>query len=389
MARRWVVVSRQGFSAEVVLVVAVATRWLPPPAQPAAATASETAQRPMSPARKAIEERLLSGAVGKTRLMTEISEQLTKYLTDAHSIEVQALAQLRGAPDAAGHPKLSELYREHLTETERHEQRIRSLLDARGAKPSLTKDTVMKVGGKGFLLFARLNPDTPGKLHAHSLSYEALELSSYELLMRAAERAGEPDVANGAEQNARDERAMMERLEATYEDAGDASLDAVGRDDLDEQLRKYLADAHAIEEQAIALLERGPKLAGSETLAAIYSEHLDETRDHAEAVEARLEALGGDPSTLKDAALRLGALNWSAFFQAHPDTPGKLAAFARAFEHLEIGGYEQLKRVAERAGEHETVALAERILAQEREAADRIAGAFDEAVTASLQAVSA
>jgi ferritin-like metal-binding protein YciE len=318
--------------------------------------------------------------------MTEISDQLTKYLTDAHSIEMQALAQLRGAPDAAGDPKLAELYREHLGETERHEHRIRALLEARGAKPSLTKDTVMRIGGKGFLLFARLQPDTPGKLHAHSLSYEALELSSYELLMRAAERADEPDVANGAEQNARDERVMMERLESTYDVAVDASLKAVGRDDLQEQLRKYLADAHAIEEQAIALLERGPKLAGTETLANIYADHLAETRDHAEAVEARLDELGGDPSTLKDAALRLGALNWGAFFQAHPDTPGKLAAFARAFEHLEIGGYEQLKRVAERAGDEETVRVVEQILDQEREAAERIAGAFDDAVAASLEA---
>jgi hypothetical protein len=35
-------------------------------------------------------------------------EQLTKYLTDAHSIEVQALAQLRGAPDLAGAPDIAE-----------------------------------------------------------------------------------------------------------------------------------------------------------------------------------------------------------------------------------------------------------------------------------------
>ncbi len=318
--------------------------------------------------------------------MTEITEQLTKYLTDAHSIEEQALAQLRTAPEIAGDPELSTAYREHLRETEEHERLVRELLEARGAKPSLTKDVVMKVGGKGFLLFARLQPDTPGKLHAHSLSYEALELSSYELLRGVAERADELEVADAANQIAAEERRMMRRLESTFDRAVEASLREVGRDDLTEQLRKYLADAHAIEEQAIALLERGPKLAGSPTLARIYSEHLDETRDHAEAVEERLNALGGDPSTVKDAALRLGALNWGAFFQAPPDTPGKLAAFARAFEHLEIGGYEQLRRVAERAGDAETAALVERILAQEREAADRIAGAFDEAVTASLEA---
>ena len=43
--------------------------------------------------------------------------------------------------------------------------------------------------------------------------------------------------------------------------------------------------------------------------------------------------------------------------------------------------------MAERAGDEETVRLARRIVAQEREAAERIAGAFDEALTASLEAV--
>jgi ferritin-like metal-binding protein YciE len=316
-----------------------------------------------------------------------IHEQLTKYLTDAHSIEEQALAQLRSAPDAAGAPELAGIYREHLAETEGHERSVRELLEARDAKPSLTKDTVMKLGGKGFMLFAKLQPDTPGKLHAHSLSYEALELSSYELLRGTARRAGDQDVIAAANEIAAEEHGMMERLEATFDVAVDASLRDVPRDDVPEQLRKYLADAHAIEKQAETLLEKGPKLAGSDTLAHIYEEHLAETRDHAEAVEERLQALGGDPSTLKDAALRLGALNWGAFFQAHPDTPGKLAGFARAFEYLEVGGYEQLKRVARRAGDETTAQLADRILAQEREAAERIAGAFDEAIDASLEHV--
>jgi ferritin-like metal-binding protein YciE len=316
--------------------------------------------------------------------MPTLAEQLTKYLVDAHSIEVQALAQLRTAPDIAADPELSALYREHLAETEEHERLIREALEAREADPSRLKDTVMSLGGKGFVLFARLQPDTPGKLHAHSLSYEALELSSYELLAGVAERAGEQDAVETARWIAGDEREMMKRLEASFDLAVEASLREVEPDDLDEQLRKYLGDAHAIEEQAIGLLERGPKLAGNETLAGIYEEHLAETRDHAELVAERLRALGGDPSSLKDAALRLGALNWAGFFQGHPDTAGKLAAFARAFEHLEIGGYEQLKRVALRAGDDETAHVAERILDEERSASSRLADAFPKAVEATL-----
>jgi ferritin-like metal-binding protein YciE len=86
--------------------------------------------------------------------------------------------------------------------------------------------------------------------------------------------------------------------------------------------------------------------------------------------------------------MRAGAMNWGAFFGGHPDTPGKLAAFTYAFEHLEIGGYELLRRVAERAGDPETVRVVERIIADERAAAAAIHRQFDAAVGATLEAQS-
>jgi ferritin-like metal-binding protein YciE len=312
-----------------------------------------------------------------------VREQLTTHLADAHALEEQALAQLRDAPDLAGDPTLAGSFRAHLRETEGHERRIRALLEARDAKPSRLKDVVFAAGGKGFLLFARLQPDTPAKLHAHATSYEALELSSYELLRGVAERLDEADVVAAAIAIADEEQAMLERLESSYELAVEASL--LGVRDLREQLRRHLADAHAIEDQALTLLERGHELAGTSTLAGIYDDHAMETRDHAELLEARLYALGGEPSGFKDAALRLGALNWRLFFRLQPDTPGKLACFVRAFEQLEIAVYEQLQRVAQRIGDEETVDLAECILGHEREAQERVETAFDEAVAVSLQ----
>src|SRR4051812_17781313 len=117
-----------------------------------------------------------------------IDEQLVRYLTDAHSIEEQALAQLRTAPDIAGDPQLAEIFRTHLAETEGQERLVRERLEARGGSPSKLKDAAMAAGGKGFILFARSQQDTPGKLAAHAFSYEHLELAGYELLMRVAER---------------------------------------------------------------------------------------------------------------------------------------------------------------------------------------------------------
>ncbi len=153
-----------------------------------------------------------------------IDDQLTKYLTDAHSIEEQTLQQLRGAPDAAGDPELARLFREHLAETERHERLIRERLEARGATPSRVKDLVMRAGGAGFLLFARVQPDTPGKLTAHAFSYEHLEVAAYECLISVARRAGDDETVSVGRTILADEQRMSERLAAAFPRAVDASL---------------------------------------------------------------------------------------------------------------------------------------------------------------------
>jgi ferritin-like metal-binding protein YciE len=316
-----------------------------------------------------------------------LSDQLVKYLTDVHAMEVQALAQMRAAPDLAGDPELARAFDAHREETERHEALIRERLECHDAKPSRLEDLLGAVSGKGFVLFARFNPDTPGKLATHAFSYEHLELAAYDLLARVAERAGDAEVGNVARTIRAEEDAMATRLAESWDRTVEASLAVNEADDLGERLDSYLADAHALEAQSIQLLERGPKIAGESELAGTLAAHLAESRDHQERVEQRLRARGGSPNAFKDAALRLGALNWGTFFQAQPDTPAKLAMFAYAFEHLEIGGYEQLARVAERAGDAETAAMAREILAQERAAAEQLYETFEPALEASLAAV--
>jgi ferritin-like metal-binding protein YciE len=322
---------------------------------------------------------------GKTMTPNSLDEQLTKYLTDAHSIEEQALVQMRSAPKIAGEGEIAAAFEQHLTETETHESLISQRLEARGASPSTLKDLAGKVTGKGFALFAQMNPDTTGKLVAHAYSYEHMELAAYELLGRVAERAGDNETAAAAQRIRAQEEAMSERLAGLFDIAVEGSLRAQDPDGLSEQLNKYLSDAHALEAQAIQLLSKSPQLAGSAELAAAYEEHLEETREHQRLIDERLRQRGAAPNQLKDAALRLGALNWGLFFGAQPDTPAKLAGFAYALEHLEIAAYELLRRVARRAGDGESEAVAERILPQERSAAERLFSLFGDALDASLQ----
>src|SRR4051794_6842387 len=146
-----------------------------------------------------------------------LDEQLTKYLTDAHALEVQALAQMRAAPKLAGDPALERAFREHCTETERHEALIRERLEARDAKPSRLEDLLGALSGKGFVLFARSQPDTAGKLAAHAFSYEHLELATYDLLERVAERAGDAETAEVARRIRAEEDAMGRRLAESWD----------------------------------------------------------------------------------------------------------------------------------------------------------------------------
>src|ERR671917_474887 len=173
-------------------------------------------------------------------------EQLTKYLTDAHSIEVQALEQMKRAPGLAGDADLAEIFTAHEGETREHERLVREALEQRDASPSTVKDAAGRIGGWGMVLFAKLNPDTPGKLAMHAYSYEHMELAAYELLRRIASRAGEEPVAAMAAQIGEQERAMADRLGGCWDRAVEASLREKGAEDLQKDVVKYLRDAHAL-----------------------------------------------------------------------------------------------------------------------------------------------
>jgi len=123
-----------------------------------------------------------------------------------------------------------------------------------------------------------------------------------------------------------------------------------------------------------------------EVLGELFREHLEQTREHQRLVDERLSAHGSGPSRFQAGALRAGALNLGTFFKAQPDTPAKLAGFAYAFEALEVGAYELLTRVAQRAGDDVTAGVAQRILADERAAAERIAATWDAAAAGGLEA---
>jgi ferritin-like metal-binding protein YciE len=151
-----------------------------------------------------------------------------------------------------------------------------------------------------------------------------------------------------------------------------------------DDLLRYLQDAHAMEEQSLQTLQAAVRVAGDPQLESLYQGHVMETQTHLELLNHRLEAHGASRSLRKDLGGRLTAVVHGAGVVTSSDTPATLLAVAYSFEHFEIAVYELLKRVAERAGDSETVETAEKILVNERQAAEKLAASYDVALDRSI-----
>jgi ferritin-like metal-binding protein YciE len=312
---------------------------------------------------------------------SDTEKRLLSYLADMHSVERQALVQMQLAPRLVGGGMAADFHR-HRAETQGHLDLVGARLRAHGVEPSPAKDAAGWIGGVGMALFARVQPDTPGKLAFHAHSYENMELAAYRLLERVAEAAGDTETAAAARRIGDEEEAMAGRIAGRFDQAVDDSLQALGDDDAGAHLDTYIADMHALETQSARFLETAHGSAEAPALTAVFEAHLEETLAQRRRLEERIAARGGSPSRLKDTALGLGGVNLAGFFAAQPDPPPKLAGFAFAFEQLEVGGYALLARVAARAGDEDTVALAEELGREERTAAAAVAGAWDAALAA-------
>jgi ferritin-like metal-binding protein YciE len=132
------------------------------------------------------------------------------------------------------------------------------------------------------------------------------------------------------------------------------------------ELMSWLRDAHAMEMQAIQILDnQARRIENYPDLHRRIREHLDETRGQADQLERCIERLGTSTSPLKDsAAAFIGTMQaLSGLFVGDEVVKGALASYT--FEHLEIASYRSLIAAAEEVGDGETARVCSDILRQE------------------------
>jgi ferritin-like metal-binding protein YciE len=155
-------------------------------------------------------------------------------------------------------------------------------------------------------------------------------------------------------------------------------------DKLQEKLLDYIEDAHAMEESVLRMLDSMISTTDDPEIAEMLRHHKEETEQHEQRLSERLEALGRDPSVLKDAPTIASALAKSVADQMRTDKAAKNARDGYATEHMEIACYELLERLANRAGDWETAEVARTNRADEETMARTIALNWDRFLDLSL-----
>lgn len=128
---------------------------------------------------------------------------------------------------------------------------------------------------------------------------------------------------------------------------------------IDRQLIGYLKDAHALQQHVqAALSELLTTCAEEPGLCGHLGRYAERTRAHSRAIEERLRAHGSAPSVLRDAGTLFAAVIEGGLGRSRRDPVGKHMRDAYVAVHLQIAAGEMLRRVAERAGDAGSAAVA-------------------------------
>lgn len=154
---------------------------------------------------------------------------------------------------------------------------------------------------------------------------------------------------------------------------------------LQQKLRDYVEDAHAMETNVLAMLESMIDTNEDPELQGQLVRHHGETEQHRERLGQRLAAMGDSPSARKDTQTQAVAFLKGIADQLRGDKAGKNVRDGYVTEHMEIAAYELLERLAVLAGDVETADVARRNREDEQGMAHAIEASWDRAIALTLR----
>jgi ferritin-like metal-binding protein YciE len=160
--------------------------------------------------------------------MTDIESQLVMHLDEAHALEQTVLRMLDGLIRGADDPEIIDRLEHHRLETQQHETLMRGRLEAHGATPSMVRQAAGIVEAFLKMPLDLVRGESTGRSARDAYTTEHLEIASYELLRRVADRAGDEETARACRDILEQERAMATFIEENWDRFAERSLREAG-----------------------------------------------------------------------------------------------------------------------------------------------------------------
>jgi ferritin-like metal-binding protein YciE len=176
---------------------------------------------------------LLGREVGQFRLrrleaMGQLKEQLIKHIDEAHAMEQNVLRMLDGMISTTDDPEILDALEHHKMQTQNHADRMAQRLEAHGASPSAVKQLGGVLGALAKMPLDFVRGEKAGRNARDSYATEHLEIASYELLRRIAEKAGDEETAIAAKEIIVEEKQMASLIDQNWDKFAELSLKEEG-----------------------------------------------------------------------------------------------------------------------------------------------------------------
>ncbi|HEV2774332.1 MAG TPA: DUF892 family protein [Solirubrobacteraceae bacterium] len=166
------------------------------------------------------------GAAARTD--AALAPMVIEQLRHAHALQVGALQMFDGMLDAVRRertlPEVADLlakmlnaFEQHREETARHEREVRARLAALGARPARRKELAMRAGALARVAIGRIGGQNYGANARDAYVFEHLEIATYHLLEKVAERAGDEETARMARAHRGDNCEMGQKIRGNWE----------------------------------------------------------------------------------------------------------------------------------------------------------------------------
>lgn len=161
------------------------------------------------------------------------SKHLIDWLRDAHAMEKQAEKMLQSqAHRLESYPQLQRRIDEHIEETLNQSKKLEHCLKLLGADTSTFKDMGAELTAFGQAVGGMMAEDEVVKGGIASYAFENFEIASYKAIIKAAEMAAQPEVAQVCQEILQEEIAMADWLSKHLDEVTQQFLERDKEDNL-------------------------------------------------------------------------------------------------------------------------------------------------------------